>query len=234
MRYLALLLSLPLSGCITGLTQVRSVASDPAFDVPVPERQAVLDELGGFRHDGGSLFAGRKARAVGDVVTVLIVLDTEAGSAADTSLTRSSDIQAGLSALFGIEGLLAAIPAVNGAEGSLLNPEALVGATSTNDFDGSGGTSRSGQVRGTLSARIVGVLPNGLLEVAGRQAVRINEEVEFLAVRGIVDPRAIRADNSVLSSSLADLRIEYSGTGVVAGKQRPGVVQQGMDLGWPF
>jgi flagellar L-ring protein precursor FlgH len=78
------------------------------------------------------------------------------------------------------------------------------------------------------------VLPNGHLVVAGRQAVKINNEVEILGLRGIVDPRSILANNTVLSTAIADARIEYGGTGVVAAKQRPGWLSRILDTVSPF
>ena len=107
-------------------------------------------------------------------------------------------------------------------------------ALAENSFDGSGGTNRAGSLSGTITARVLRVLPNGHLVVAGRQAVKINNEVEILGLRGIVDPRSILANNTVLSTSIADARIEYGGTGVVAGKQRPGWMSRILDTVSPF
>jgi flagellar L-ring protein precursor FlgH len=125
-----------------------------------------------------------------------------------------------------------------GLEGAMANigltPAALIGATSTNDFDGSGGTKRSGELSGTVTAWVTDVLPNGLLVIGGRQAVKINNEVEVLALRGVVDPRAIDSSNTIASSSIADARVEYTGTGVVAGKQAPGWLTRALDVVWPF
>jgi len=44
----------------------------------------------------------------------------------------------------------------------------------------------------------------------------------------------VSKDNSVLSSHIADARIEYSGTGIVSDQQQPGWLARGLSLIWPF
>jgi len=128
--------------------------------------------------------------------------------------------------LFGLKTQIAKLP-----EGG---PSMSIGTTTKNDYTGTGGTDRAGKVSGTLTTRVVQVLGNGHLVVFGRQDVRINNETEVLAVTGIVDPRSIGTDNSVPSSAVADLRVEYAGMGVVAGKQRPGWFTRILDVVTPF
>ena len=115
-----------------------------------------------------------------------------------------------------------------------LTPAGLSGATAKNDFSGTGTTARQGSLTGTLTVQVVDVLPNGNLVIGGRQAVKINNEIQVLNLRGLVDPRAVADDNSVLSSQVADARIEFSGVGVVAGKQRPGWLARILDVIAPF
>jgi flagellar L-ring protein precursor FlgH len=49
-----------------------------------------------------------------------------------------------------------------------------------------------------------------------------------------VRPEDIQSDNSILSSRLADARIDYYGRGVVADKQGVPLVHRLMDHIWPF
>jgi flagellar L-ring protein precursor FlgH len=126
----------------------------------------------------------------------------------------------------GLETAIASIPGGG--------PSLSIETSTKNDYDGEGGTNRAGSVTGTLTTRVVEVMTNGNLVVYGQQNVRINNENEVLAVTGIVDPRSIGADNSVLSTSVSDLHIEYAGTGVVSGKQRPGWFTRILDVVTPF
>jgi flagellar L-ring protein precursor FlgH len=49
-----------------------------------------------------------------------------------------------------------------------------------------------------------------------------------------VDPSLIGVDNSISSRNIADLRMEYSGMGVIAGKQRPGWLSRVLDIVQPL
>lgn len=219
-------LAAALAGCATtGLQGPGSFVDHTAPPVADVVAAPLLNENGGFVSGGGSLFAGRRAHRVGDLITIKLAHSVSADAKADTSLSRASDVGAGMSAMVGLENALTNIG---------LTPSALVSAQATNDFEGEGGTARSGALRGTVTAQVVEVLANGHLRIGGRQAVKINNEVEVLALSGIVDPRSIDGNNVVASSAIADARVEYTGMGVVAGKQRPGWLTRVLDVVAPF
>lgn len=223
MKYLLPLLIL-LAGCNPA---TKSWSGNPDYEPEAYTPPPLVDENGGFIYTGGSPYAPRKARNVGDLVTIRIVHDASARSQANTNLARGSTLKGEVGAFFGLEGPLADIKAEGG-------PSLGVDATTQNDFTGTGKTDRVGSVSGTITARVMEVLPGGQLVLAGRQAVMVNNEMEFLGLRGVVDPRSIDTDNAVLSTSLADVRIEYTGQGVVAGKQRPGWFTRILDMVSPL
>ena len=101
-------------------------------------------------------------------------------------------------------------------------------------FDGSGATSRKNSLSATITDIVRQVLPNGNLYIEGKKEVIINNERQYIIVSGIVRPEDIRPDNSVTSDQIADARIQYSGRGVLADKQRPGWLGRLLDLVWPF
>ena len=220
--------ALSLSGCATA-AQNQPWRPDKLYDVETIAETVSYDDNGGFVYSGSSLFSPRRARRVGDMVTVLVIQETTADTKAGTSLKKKNETKAGIAALFGLETAVANIPNLPGG-----GPTFDLDATAENTFDGGGGTNRAGSLFGKITARVIQVLPNGHLVVAGRQAVKINNEVEVLGLRGIVDPRSILVDNTVLSTSIADARIEYGGTGVVAVKQRPGWLSRILDVVSPF
>ncbi len=107
-------------------------------------------------------------------------------------------------------------------------------AEMTNRFDGSGDTERNSRVTATISARVVDKTMDGNLVLRGYQEVRVNNETQFIIISGLVRPDDITSDNSVLSSRIADSRIEYSGRGVIADKQRQGWLSRTIDAVFPF
>ena len=68
----------------------------------------------------------------------------------------------------------------------------------------------------------------------GAREIRVNEETEYMVVRGMIRSKDVSADNSVLSTQIADASIEYYGKGVLADKQKPGWFSRLMDNVWPF
>lgn len=218
-------LAISLCGCATTGYQAGNFSIDPAYDTALAAPPPMVDADGGIRVTEASLYSGRRAIEIGDLVTIKIAHSTAADSSANTNLARKNKTAVGIKAMVGLEGALASIG---------LTPEVLIEASGENNFDGTGKTARSGELTATLTSRVVAVEPNGILVIGGRQAVKINNEIQILTLRGRVDPRSIDSDNSVSSSQIADARIEYSGMGVVAGKQRPGWLSRILDLITPF
>ncbi len=172
-------------------------------------------------------FEDARARRVGDLLTVRIDERADAVRDASTKTSRTQDTQAGVSAfLAAMRNLAAANPG--------LDPSALVGASSASEFEGEGKTSRSGSLRATLPVHVREVMPNGDFFVEGRKVILVNEEESHLYVSGVVRPIDIMPDNSVFSSRLADVELEYTGRGVLAEKQSPGWLARVLDLVWPF
>lgn len=169
----------------------------------------------------GDLYSDLRARHVGDVVTVKIVENAEALKSASTKTSRDSSLSASMSSFFGA-------PLNIGG----FKPEAS--GSLKNDFEGSGTTQRKDTLVATMTAKVVDVMPNGLLRVEGYREVLINNERQYIILRGVIRPEDISSDNMVLSSSIADAQIAYAGQGVVSDKQKPGWVGRLLDHIWPF
>jgi len=190
---------------------------------PVDNPGSLWDETAYRTH----LDYDQTAHAVGDLVTIQIIEETQASRSATTNLNRASALDAEVSAMMGLETRLTEIaPDVS--------PSAGIGTGSSSSFSGEGATSRSGSLTATVTARVVGVLTNGNLVVVGRQEVKVNHEVQVLTIRGIIRPQDIKIDNTIPSTQVADAQIEYAGNGVVAEKQVPGWGTRVVDRVWPF
>ena len=64
--------------------------------------------------------------------------------------------------------------------------------------------------------------------------ILINDEETFLYLSGVVRPMDITPDNSVASSKIADVELEYTGRGVISERQSPGWFSRALDHVWPF
>jgi flagellar L-ring protein precursor FlgH len=101
-------------------------------------------------------------------------------------------------------------------------------------FDGKGSSDRGGHVKAYVSALVVKVLLNGSLYINGRREIRVNNETQYITLSGIIRPEDISPSNEISSTYVANARIVYSGTGILADKQKPGWLGRIIDRVWPF
>ncbi len=183
------------------------------------------------------LFSDSRARRVGDIVVVNIMENSQAVNSADTETDKESNNDYGVQALFGASSVNA-LPYLFGGPSSLNGPvgpgTSVLQTMSNSDFTGSGSTTRSNSVISSIASRVIKVLPGGILQVEGVRQTRINEETQYMVITGTIRARDIDANNSIMSTQMADANIQYYGKGVLADKQKPGWFTRFMDNLWPF
>jgi len=128
-----------------------------------------------------------------------------------TARSRTSNTEAGIQALAGLEGNLV-------GAGVSLDP--AVGFDSTTSSNGTGSVNRQETVNLTIAAVITDRLPNGNLVIGGSQEVRINNELRELLVSGVIRPEDVAADNTIEHTKIAEARISYGGRGDISQVQR--------------
>jgi flagellar L-ring protein precursor FlgH len=109
-----------------------------------------------------------------------------------------------------------------------------LGATNDRSNKGSGTTTRSGTLTGTVSATIIAINENGNFAIEGKRSVTINFEEQLMVLTGIIRPSDINYDNTINSSLIADASITYTGDGVIAEEQRVGWLMRALSYVWPF
>lgn len=164
-----------------------------------------------------SLFTDHKSHRLDDLITVVI---DEQNKATNRATTRTNtDSRTRFHSDKG-EGAMSIVP----------KAKSMTDASGT--FDGEGKTQRNGDMNAVVSARVVGVLSNGNLEIEGTKEVVVNEETEIIKISGIVRQEDIDGANRVRSSSLANARITYSGHGSASTAMEKGVLAELFD--WLF
>jgi flagellar L-ring protein precursor FlgH len=181
------------------------------------------------------LYEDLRAMRVGDILTIKIVEKHAGSKSADTKAERESTLN---NSLAGTAGTTGQPMGYIGIPGVRLGAEALsalgVNASSKNKFGGKGATSRADTLTGTISTIVTEVLPNGDLRIEGKREVTVNSETQLMSISGIVRRVDVDTKNTVLSSAIADAKIEYSGLGVVDDVQRPGWLVRVLDWVSPF
>lgn len=197
----------------------------PEYKSPRIEEGSLWSEVSGIK-----LYPDRKARKVGDIVTVRIVEDPEAKLNANTKTGRSSSIDAKLKFL----GYMKRLAEKNRTLAQDPGNDDLIKASLGLSFGGTGSSDRDGHIKAYVSAVVVTVLPNGNLYINGKREIKVNNETEYIALSGIIRPEDISQSNEISSTYVADAKITYSGIGPVADKQKPGWLGRIIDHVWPF
>ncbi|MEJ5999996.1 flagellar basal body L-ring protein FlgH [Paucibacter soli] len=147
------------------------------------------------------LFEDHRARLVGDTLTIQIVEKVSASQSSTSELDKSGTLSAGVTALPGIS--------------SNSFGRASAAGSSSNKATGKGSNQNTNEFSGTITAVVTAVLPNGHLMISAEKQIGVNHNVDVLRFSGQVDPRSILQGNTVPSASVANVRIEQRGRGVV-------------------
>lgn len=156
------------------------------------------------------LTSDRRAQRVGDLVTILVYENSSARNTADTTTKTDVSIGGNLKTL------------------GDTSSDFTVGLGDR--YGGRGQIQRSGNLLAQISATVTGTFPNGDLAISGEQRININGEKTQIRLTGKVRPNDIGQNNTVLSSRIADARIDYTGDGYVSDRTKPGLIPR--ILGW--
>lgn len=195
---------------------------------PAEEPQQEAGSL--WQETNSSMFSDRKARDVGDIVTVIISEQASASKEATTSSKRTSNMTASIPNFFGLENDKLWTTSHNAP----IDLNNLVNADFSNAFDGNGSTTRKEDLSAFLTTQVVGRYPNGQLKIRGGKEVMVNNEMQIIYLTGIIRPVDITSANTVNSTKILNARISYTGKGAISDKQRPGWAMRILDNVWPF
>lgn len=158
-----------------------------------------------------SLFIDHKARQVGDTLTILISENSSANRTGRAANSKSAETA--LDAGVGIFHWLA-----------------NASAATEDDFKAQGSLSNTNSMNAKLTVTVTAIEPNGNLVVSGSQSIKQNGEEQKITVTGTVRPEDITADNTVLSTYVANAQLRLDGHGPIARKQRQGIVTRIFDI----
>jgi flagellar L-ring protein precursor FlgH len=185
-------------------------------------RQETLAASGSIYNPGTSrtLFEDRRARYVGDTMTIVISETTSASTKSNTNASRTGSISA-------------SVPTITGLPGKSLQGIGLE-AESATTFAGEGDAAANNIFTGNIAVTVIEVLPNGNLLVSGEKQVSIGTGTEYIRLSGVVNPYFISTANTISSANVADARIEYKETGIISEAQVMGWLARFFMSVFPF
>ncbi|MBI4983834.1 MAG: flagellar basal body L-ring protein FlgH [Rhodocyclales bacterium] len=194
-----------LAGCVT--TAVPPTAVHQPMTAR-PESRSYAPQTNGAIYNVASarpLFEDRRARFIGDTITINITEKTQASKISENKAERSHTVDASVPSVVGLP--------FKGAQGTTLS------ASDSNKFGGKGQNNSSNDFTSTITVTVIEVYPNGNLLVSGEKQIGLKEGEEFIRFSGVVNPNNITAANSVSSTQVADARIEYKANGFIDSAQ---------------
>jgi flagellar L-ring protein precursor FlgH len=193
-----------LAGCVT---TTPSTAVHQPMTIRPEAKQVAAPANGSIYNIATArpLFEDRRARLVGDTLTINITEKTAAAKKSDTKADRADKRTLGVPTISGLP-----LKTFQGA---------TLAANSSTAFEGSGENTSSNNFIGTLTVTVIEVYPNGNLLVSGEKQIGLKEGEEFIRFSGVVNPITITASNTVASTQVADARIEYKANGFLDSAQ---------------
>ena len=161
---------------------------------------------------------GRRAHAVGDLVTVMLVENMTSAKTAGAKTQKS--------------GQFSVTPPTTGPL-SFIKPSTL-NASGGSSFNGQGNASQTSTLAGEVAVTIAEVRSNGTALVRGEKRMMLSQGQEWVQFSGIVRLGDIDQENRILSSQVADARVEYTGNGSVGRASREGWLSKFFNAISPF
>jgi flagellar L-ring protein precursor FlgH len=193
--------ALTLAAAVVAAVLLSACSATPTSIVsaPMTARPLTTEQMQAVPNNGAiyqpaafrPVFEDRRARHVGDVLTLVITERTSANKAGTATGNKSGSVSATLpgklSSTFG---------------------SPLTAATTNTYTDGDNQTA-SNAFTGTMGITVVEVLGNGNLIVAGEKQIGMNKGTEYIRFSGMINPDSIATGNTVQSTAVADARVEY-------------------------
>lgn len=174
--------SVPPSSIVKQPTSVRPMLADSGAPL-----EGAIFNANSYR----PMFEDRRARHIGDVLTVSINEKTAANKSGASTGNKSGSVSASMPG------------PLQGRFGASLS------ASTANKFADGDTQANSNAFTGTIGVTVSEVLPNGNLIVVGEKQIAMDKGVEYIRISGMVNPDTIQPGNVVSSTLIADARVEY-------------------------
>ena len=226
-------LALTVSACASGGSDTAQQITPPQQPIDWAQSSAVSEQEAPqsaslWTTAPNALLGMRRAKDVGDLLTVVVDMNDQANVQTSLSRNRSTNEQFNLGALFGLpQWANGVLPG-----GATVSPG--VDYDRTTALSGNGAVNRAEQVTFRLSARVVGVEPNGNLIIAGYQQTQVSNEIRYLTVSGVIRAQDITRTNTVSYEKIADANLSYLSQGETMAGMKRGLVPKVLETVLPF
>lgn len=189
-------LAAALSACTPSTNIKQPLTARPESNSVVPMANGAIFQAGVNERP---MFEDRRARNVGDVLIINIVETTSAAEKSGSNADNSGSIA------------MSTPKITAGVLGQTIQTPFGVGGSSAIKSASKSDSSGSNTFSGAITVTVIEVLTNGNLRVAGEKQVAIKHSEEYVRFSGVVNPATISGSNTVQSTQVADVHVEYKG-----------------------
>jgi flagellar L-ring protein precursor FlgH len=192
-------------GTICGLTAVGLVVT-----TCLAALSARADSLWPLAGAQRSMYADKKAGTTGDILTIVVAESAVATNSQTKTTDRSASVEDALSKFIytGLGSHKGEMPGIS-----------LSGKTS---YSGGGAVNNAQSLTARAAVLVSDVLPNGNLVIEGVRIVTFSGETQYVVLHGVVRAYDIASDNTILSTNIADARVEFYSEGQLSDAQKRG------------
>lgn len=215
-------LSTVIAGCAS-IEQAKILPNDPDFApiLPEMEEEAIVPSGSLFKTNYvNNIYSDAKAHRVGDIISVVLNENTQAKKKAKTELKKNNS--ATLDPVIGL----------NGEPVSIGGNTLQLGINQDSNFKGDSKLDQSNSLNGFISVHVLRVLPNGNLMIRGEKWLTLNNGDEYVRLTGVIRPKDITSNNTIMSTKVANARIQYAGTGTFAEVNEQGFFTKFFNSTW--
>ena len=214
------------TACSNTVELSKALPNDPDFApiMPEEEEESIVPTGSLFRPNYvNNLYSDSKAHRVGDIISVILSEKTQAKKNAKTELKKANETT--LDPVLGLGGL----PVTLGGQ------SLQFGISQDSNFKGDAKADQGNSLTGNISVHVLRVLPNGNLMIRGEKWLTLNNGDEYIRLTGVIRSKDINSNNTILSSKVANARIQYAGTGTFADTNEQGWLAKFFNSSWwPF
>ena len=199
--------ALGLAGCNTVMEERASQEFALDYDQVVPVKEKQPDGAIFARNQAGFFLGARKARNVGDVMTVILSESTSGTKNTSANMTKdgSTTMTTLPQIIFGPLAWATGVRNINNAQ--------AFNAANKDSFKGSGDAAQNNNLSGFISVVVTRVYENGNMAVQGQKQIKVGQGYEYIRLTGIVRPEDVNDKNGVDSFKIAQANISYTGAG---------------------
>ena len=212
-----------LSACSNTVELSKALPNDPDFApiLPEEEEEAIIPTGSLFKENYvNNIYSDSKAHRTGDIISVILSESTQANKNAKTELKKENSSE------------LDTVIGLNGTPLTLNGNSLGFGLNQNSAFKGDSKADQGNSLSGDISVHVLKVLPNGNLMIRGEKWLTLNNGDEYIRLTGIIRPKDINSNNTILSTKIANARIQYAGTGSFADANEQGWLTQFFNSTW--